>query len=166
MRLAKRRAPDVVALVVMLAVSCWRGRPALSGSIRPRASVNAACGLGGSRRLDGQRSGDVQTPDGYLWSGTEFGLVRFDGIDSSAWLAGGPTTPKPQDFVAASRARWHAVDRYVQWAGELEGWASDPLSRDYRGGIFAPGGLSGNDLARYKGKGLRDRQVDSTAVMI
>ena len=27
----------------------------------------------------------AQTPDGYLWFGTEFGLFRFDGIRSTAW---------------------------------------------------------------------------------
>ena len=27
----------------------------------------------------------AQSPDGYLWFGTEFGLFRFDGIHSSAW---------------------------------------------------------------------------------
>src|SRR5271165_5134640 len=27
----------------------------------------------------------TQTPDGYLWFGTEFGLVRFDGVRSTPW---------------------------------------------------------------------------------
>jgi ligand-binding sensor domain-containing protein/signal transduction histidine kinase len=27
----------------------------------------------------------AQTPDGYLWLGTEFGLLRFDGVRSAAW---------------------------------------------------------------------------------
>ena|SRR5438876_8005389 len=27
----------------------------------------------------------AQTPDGYLWLGTEFGLLRFDGIRSVPW---------------------------------------------------------------------------------
>ena len=27
----------------------------------------------------------AQTPDGYLWLGTEFGLLRFDGIRSIPW---------------------------------------------------------------------------------
>src|ERR1700746_2210057 len=27
----------------------------------------------------------AQTPDGYLWLGTEFGLLRFDGVRTVAW---------------------------------------------------------------------------------
>jgi ligand-binding sensor domain-containing protein len=27
----------------------------------------------------------AQTQDGYLWFGTEFGLVRFDGVRSTPW---------------------------------------------------------------------------------
>src|SRR6185369_14787132 len=33
----------------------------------------------------------AQTPDGYLWLGTEFGLLRFDGVRAVAW-----TPPKSQ----------------------------------------------------------------------
>src|SRR5215468_198406 len=27
----------------------------------------------------------AQTPDGYLWLGTEFGLIRFDGVRAAPW---------------------------------------------------------------------------------
>jgi ligand-binding sensor domain-containing protein len=31
----------------------------------------------------------AQTPDGYLWRGTEFGLLRFDGVRTVAWTPPG-----------------------------------------------------------------------------
>src|SRR5215467_1739547 len=33
----------------------------------------------------GTVSAIAQTPDGYLWLGTEFGLVRFDGVRTVPW---------------------------------------------------------------------------------
>src|SRR5262245_37370483 len=33
----------------------------------------------------GQVISIAQTPDGYLWLGTEFGLVRFDGVRNVPW---------------------------------------------------------------------------------
>jgi len=81
MRKAMRRAPQVVALVVMLAVTllAWPSGalgldPAVGLGQYQHAAWAAREGLIGSVRAI------VQTPDGYLWLGTEFGLVRFDGI--------------------------------------------------------------------------------------
>src|SRR5262245_16635259 len=33
----------------------------------------------------GRIAGIAQTPDGYLWLGTEFGLLRFDGVRTVPW---------------------------------------------------------------------------------
>src|ERR1700747_2629103 len=33
----------------------------------------------------GSVSSIAQTPDGYLWLGTEFGLLRFDGVRAVPW---------------------------------------------------------------------------------
>src|SRR6185295_1357813 len=35
----------------------------------------------------------AQTPDGYLWLGTEFGLLRFDGVRNSPWPPAGARLP-------------------------------------------------------------------------
>src|SRR6201988_3362643 len=35
--------------------------------------------------IKGRAVAIAQTPDGYLWLGTEFGLLRFDGVRAVPW---------------------------------------------------------------------------------
>src|SRR6185503_14927721 len=46
----------------------------------------------------GQTTSIAQTPDGYLWLGTEFGLVRFDGIKNVLWQPP-PDQQLPANFI-------------------------------------------------------------------
>ena len=45
----------------------------------------------------------AQTPDGYLWLGSEFGLFRFDGVQAVPWQppAGQELPQKPYALLAA-----------------------------------------------------------------
>src|SRR5580693_750711 len=47
----------------------------------------------------------VQTPDGYLWLGTEFGLLRFDGVRAVPWQ------PPVSDYLPSSNIRKLLVAR-------------------------------------------------------
>jgi PAS domain S-box-containing protein len=61
----------------------------------------------------------VQTTDGYLWLGTEFGLVRFDGVRFVPW------TPPPGQPLPSSNIRsLFAARDGTLWIGTLEGLAS------------------------------------------
>src|SRR5258708_3273675 len=46
---------------------------------------------------DGFTKGSInsiaQTPDGYIWLGTEFGLLRFDGVRAIPWQPAGEQLP-------------------------------------------------------------------------
>lgn len=61
----------------------------------------------------------VQTPDGYLWLATEFGLTRFDGVRFAAW------SPPQGQHLPSNNIRSLLVAREgTLWIGTLEGLAS------------------------------------------
>lgn len=61
----------------------------------------------------------TQTPDGYLWLGTEFGVVRFDGVRFVPWFAA------PGDQLPSTNVRTLVAGRDgTLWIGTLEGLAS------------------------------------------
>src|SRR5580765_2165571 len=61
----------------------------------------------------------AQTPDGYLWLGTEYGLLRFDGVRSVSW------EPPAGQHLPNSEIRSLLVGRDGNlWIGTREGLAS------------------------------------------
>ena len=70
----------------------------------------------------------AQTPDGYLWLGTEFGLLRFDGVRAVAvGAASRAASPQQRYQKLARRARRAALDWHLQRARQLEGRQADSL---------------------------------------
>jgi signal transduction histidine kinase/ligand-binding sensor domain-containing protein len=79
-----KRANSIIALVILL-VFCpcaFALNPSLDISQYAHTAwkVGEALPSGAIRAI-------AQTPDGYLWLGTEFGLLRFDGVRAVAWQA-------------------------------------------------------------------------------
>src|SRR5580658_8614940 len=61
----------------------------------------------------------AQTPDGYLWLGTEFGLMRFDGVRAVPWQ------PPAGEHLPSNNIRDLLVARDgTLWIATLEGLAS------------------------------------------
>ncbi|MGO9932194.1 MAG: two-component regulator propeller domain-containing protein [Steroidobacteraceae bacterium] len=93
----------------------------------------------------------VQTPDGYLWLGTEFGLVRFDGARFTPWAppAGQhlPSTNILALFAARAGALWIAtLDGLASWNGsklnEYPQFAGEPVFvvlEDHEGTVWVGG---------------------------
>jgi signal transduction histidine kinase/ligand-binding sensor domain-containing protein len=69
----------------------------------------------------------AQTPDGYLWLGTEFGLLRFDGVQAVPWTPPGaerlPSTSVLRLLVARDGTLW------IGTAAGLASWNGSKLTR-------------------------------------
>lgn len=91
----------------------------------------------------------AQTPDGYLWLGTELGLFRFDGVRTVPWRAPSnqrlPSMSIASLLVARDGSLWIATDRgLASWKDgrltrydALAGSAVNRLIEDREGSIWA-----------------------------
>jgi len=72
---------------------------------------------------DGFSKGEIfaiaQTPDGYLWLGTEFGLLRFDGVRAVPWQP-----PAGEQLPSSFIESLLATSDGTLWIGTLKGLAS------------------------------------------
>src|SRR5215470_10145298 len=61
----------------------------------------------------------AQTPDGYIWLGTDFGLLRFDGVRRVPWQP-----PPDQQLPSNKIGRLLAARDGTLWIGTDKGLAS------------------------------------------
>jgi len=66
---------------------------------------------------DGAIYNVAQTPDGYLWIGTDFGVLRFDGVRTTPWSANGLLPSRNIRTVVTGRDG-------TLWIGTVNGLAS------------------------------------------
>jgi signal transduction histidine kinase/ligand-binding sensor domain-containing protein len=91
----------------------------------------------------------AQTPDGYLWLGTELGLLRFDGVRSVAWQPP-PGEHLPHTYIRSLLAARDGTLWIGTWTGlaiwkdgkltrypEFAGQSVDALLEDREGTIWA-----------------------------
>ena len=98
----------------------------------------------------------AQTPDGYLWLGTEFGLLRFDGVRNVPWQPPGDQ-PLPSTWIFSLLATrdgtlWIGTSKgLVSWKDgkltsykELAGLYIFKLLEDRDGTVWASGRATPN----------------------
>ena len=79
--------------------------------------------------LNGAVYAIAQTADGYLWLGTQSGVVRFDGVRAVPLVL--PTRAaisEHRGWGPSSRTRRNPLDRDPGRAGELEEWSTHSIS--------------------------------------
>src|SRR5271165_4468097 len=111
---AHRRA--VIALGMVLA--CCAGASALDPSLDISQYAHTAWKV-----REGFSKGTIetiaQTPDGYLWLGTEFGLLRFDGVRAVPWQP-----PSGEHLPSSDIRSLIAARDGTLWVGTVKGLAS------------------------------------------
>ena len=135
------------ALLALLAPCLAAFAAAISGELIPYTHTGWASSVG----LQGRVMSIAQTADGYLWLGTEFGLVRFDGVRFVPIGAGAGPTAVSGYIASLLAARdgtlWMGtVNGLMSWREgkfssypELAGKVFVSLLEDHTGTIWAGG---------------------------
>jgi signal transduction histidine kinase/ligand-binding sensor domain-containing protein len=111
---AERRSAIVVGALLACCSSAFALNPSFDINQYAHTAWTPRDGL-----FKGVISSVAQTPDGYLWLGTEFGLLRFDGVRTVPW------EPPPGQHLPGDRIRSVVVGRDERlWIGTWEGLAS------------------------------------------
>src|SRR5580704_12213602 len=121
MRSVHRRRRNIVSRVALLASALTFWRPCAL-ALNPALDVSQYAHTAWKIR-EGFSKGTIvaiaQTQDGYLWLGTEFGLLRFDGVRYVAWQP-----PADQGLPSSYIRSLLAARDGTLWIGTAEGLAS------------------------------------------
>ena len=114
----KQHVKALAGLVVFILLL----HPAETAALEPSLEVTQYAHTGWTTQggaLRGAVRAITQTPDGYLWLGTEFGVVRFDGVRFAPW-----NPPAGQLLPSTNIRSLIAARDGTLWIGTLEGLAS------------------------------------------
>jgi signal transduction histidine kinase/ligand-binding sensor domain-containing protein len=143
----KKQAVCVLGLFTLICPCVLALNPALDVSEYAHTAWKVRDGF-----VKGAIGSIAQTPDGYLWLGTEFGLLRFDGVRTVPWQPPqGQHLPSNSVFsLLAARdgtlwigtskglASWKdgKLTQYPQLAGQ---WVRAPMLEDSEGTVWVGG---------------------------
>ena len=113
-RARKKQAVCVLGLLTLISPCALALNPALDVSEYAHTAWKVRDGF-----VKGTVGSIAQTPDGYLWLGTEFGLLRFDGVRTVPWQP-----PQGQHLPSNSIFSLLAGRDGTLWIGTSKGLAS------------------------------------------
>ena len=113
-RTRRKQAVCVLGLVTLVCRCAFALNPALDVSEYAHTAWKVRDGF-----VRGTIGAIAQTPDGYLWLGTEFGLLRFDGVRTVPWQP-----PQGQHLPSDSVFSLLAARDGTLWIGTSKGLAS------------------------------------------
>ena len=152
-----RRAIIVLAVVLGWGPRAYGLDPALEVSQYAHTAWTIRGGF-----FKGVISSIAQTPDGYLWLGTEFGLLRFDGIRVVPWQPpGGEHLPSDHIWsllAARDGTLWVGTknglvswkDGKIKQYAELVGQSIPSLLEDREGTVWVSASLSPGKLCAIR----------------
>jgi len=114
MRRAHTRTCISIAILLAWCACAFALDPSLDVSQYAHTSWKVRDGF-----VRGEIESIAQTPDGYLWLGTEFGLIRFDGVRAVPWQPPGNQHLPPGSVYSLLVSRNGTV-----WIGTSKGLAS------------------------------------------
>ena len=111
------RLPCRAVLALGVLLSCCPGAFALDPSLDISQYAHTAWRIR-EGFPNGRISAFAQTSDGYLWIGTDLGLVRYDGVKAVPWQP--PRQPLPDTYIRSLLVARNGT----LWIGTLKGLAS------------------------------------------
>ena len=159
LRMKHARAHSVFSMAILLAccACAFALDPSLDVSQYAHTSWKIRDGF-----TRGRVTAIAQTSDGYLWLGTEFGILRFDGVRAVPWQPSGGQEP-PSSLVrqllatrdgtlwiATQNGLWSWKDGKLVSYPEFAGHITGPLLEDRQGTVWV-GRSQPGDVCKIRG---------------
>lgn len=128
---ANGRRRHLIALGIVLAWMLLAWRPPCALALDPALDISQYAHTSWKVRegfFKDAVSAIAQTPDGYLWLGTQFGLIRFDGVRAVPWQPPSAGQQLPSSYIRSLHTTRDGTLWIGTWLG-LSSWKDGKLTQ-------------------------------------